>query len=96
MGWAEYDVGGPSLAVEQLDPEDPEGAALVGRFAGVSLEVADIHAAYADLLAKGVEFVSPPTLQPWGGTLAHFKDPDDNVLTLLGAQIDSATENTSH
>ncbi len=30
------------------------------------------------------EFTMPPTKQPWGGVLAHLKDPDGNVLTLLG------------
>ena len=31
-----------------------------------------------------VEFLAPPEKQPWCGSLAHFRDPDGNVLTLLG------------
>jgi lactoylglutathione lyase len=84
-GWAEFDVGGPSLAVERPAPDDAEGAALVGRFLGVSLSVADIATTYESLAAKGVEFLGPPEQQPWGGVLAHFKDPDGNIVTLLGS-----------
>ena len=85
MGWAEFDVGGPSLAVERADPEDSEHPDLVGRFLGVSLQVADIEALYTTLVARGVKFHGPPSQQPWGGVLAHLEDPDGNVLTLLGS-----------
>ena len=34
-----------------------------------------------ELTAKGVEFVTPPTKQPWG-MFAIFKDPDDNQFLL--------------
>ena len=33
---------------------------------------------------RGVEFLGAPERQPWGGVLAHLRDPDGNVLTLLG------------
>jgi len=84
MGWAEYDLGGPCLGVERVGPDDGDGAAMVGRFVGVSLRVDDMKAAYGSLREKGVAFEAPPEKQPWGGTLAHFRDPDANVLTLLG------------
>jgi lactoylglutathione lyase len=83
-GWAEYDVGGPCFGIERVAPEDREGGELVGRMVGVSLRVDDIDATYQSLKEKGVKFVSPPEKQPWGGSLAHFRDPDGNVLTLLG------------
>lgn len=84
IGWAEYDVGGPALGIERVAPDDPEGAALVGRFLGLSLQIEDVDAAYAHLCASDVVFEGPPEKQPWGGMLAHFRDPDGNVLTLLG------------
>ena len=84
FGWAEYDLGGPCLGVERVDEGDDEGAAMVGRFLGVSFQVDDIQARHRELVARGVEFTSPPRQQPWGGWLAHFRDPDGNVLTLLG------------
>ena len=84
MGWAEFDPGGPILAIQRTEPIDEEGAALVGRFLGISVSVADIDATYQSLKAKGVEFVEPPERQPWGGVLAHFKDPEQNIVTLVG------------
>ena len=84
MGWAEFDVGGASLAVERCDPNDEESQSLVGRFVGVSLQVSDIDSIYQELCLKDVEFLGAPQKQPWGGVLAHFKDPAGNTLTLLG------------
>jgi len=84
MGWAEFDLGGPCFGIERVSAEDEEGNAMVGRFVGASLRVADIHATHNSLASMGVQFDSPPQEQPWGGTLAHMKDPDGNVLTLLG------------
>jgi len=77
-----YDVG-CTLIVETHDPGDPEHSELVGRFSGLSFAAADIDAAYRDLIAKGVAFLAPPEKMPWGGTLAHFKDPSGNILTLV-------------
>lgn len=84
MGWAQFSLGSADLGVERCDPADAESAALVGRFIGTSIAVDDIQSVYADLIEKGVEFVGPPEKQAWGGVLAHFKDPDGNVQTLLG------------
>jgi len=77
-----YDVG-VTLIVEQEQLE-PGEESVVGRFIGCSLAVDDIDATHADLAAKGVAFLAPPEAMPWGGTLAHFRDPAGNVLTLLG------------
>ena len=84
IGWAEYDLGGPCFGVERVRPSDDEGAAMIGRFVGVSLRVDDIDGSYQTLKTKGVQFNSPPKKQGWGGSLAHFVDPDGNILTLLG------------
>ncbi len=78
-------IDGPQFIIEALgDDSDAEEKAYVGRFVGVSLQVEDISKTYADLLAKGVTFTAPPEQQFWGGSLAHFKDPAGNILTLLG------------
>ena len=84
MGWAQFDLGGTYLGLERCDPGDEESRQLVGRFAGTSIEVEDIEAVYKSLSEKGVKFQGVPETQPWGGILAHFEDPDGNVLTLLG------------
>jgi len=84
-GWAHLATGAGQLALERVEPSDREGMALVGRFVGVSLQVGNLHGAYKTLLERGVEFDGPPEEQPWGGVLAHLRDPDGNVLTLLGS-----------
>ena len=83
FGWAQLRAGGAFIGLERCSLDDPESEDLVGRFVGASLEVDDIHATYQALANNGVEFVSPPKAQDWGGILAHFKDPDGNVLPLL-------------
>ena len=78
-----YAVGPATLIVEREDPAGPEGD-LVGRFLGVSFAVPDIAGSHRALAAAGVRFLGPPEPQAWGGTLAHFRDPAGNVLTLVG------------
>ena len=90
LGWAQFRVGGAQIGLERCDPEDTESRSLVGRFVGVSLEVDNIQTLYKSLLKKGVRFTEPPTVQPWGGVLAHFEDPDGNILTLLGSSENNA------
>ena len=84
MGWAQMDTGECHLALESVDLSDSESRELVGRFVGVSLLVADIFATHTFLAARGVEFVGPPEKQTWDGVLAHLRDPDGNILTLVG------------
>ncbi len=84
LGWAQFQVGPAYLGLERCEPDDEEAQALVGRFVGTSIEVDNIQNVYNQLLEKGVVFTSAPTKQAWGGILAHFEDPDGNVLTLLG------------
>ena len=46
-----------------------------------ALDCDNVHKTYDELVAKGVEFVSPPEKQPWG-TFAVMKDPDGNTFVL--------------
>jgi predicted enzyme related to lactoylglutathione lyase len=41
----------------------------------------NIDQTHQELTARGVEFVAPPTKQPWG-SFAIFKDPDGNTFVL--------------
>ena len=41
--------------------------------------VANIDAAYEELKAQGVTFITPPTDQSWGLRTAHFADPEGNL-----------------
>ena len=60
MGWAELGTEGTHLALERAAPDDPESAEHVGRFLGVSLQVPSVAECYAELRARGVEFLAPP------------------------------------
>ncbi|MCG8443533.1 MAG: VOC family protein [Caulobacterales bacterium] len=80
---AGFGVETAELIVEEADPGGVDGG-YVGRFVGISLQVDDIDSVYKTLSDKGVPFDAPPEKQFWGGTLAHFKDPAGNTLTLLG------------
>ena len=69
--------------VLELADDDPESDELVGRFTGITFNVADCKAASLALIERGVAFTSLPETQGWGGVMAHFVDPDNNTLTLL-------------
>ena len=85
---AMFDTGQTKLIVEPVKENDTEALSYVGRFCGFSFEVPDMTAAYTALLGCQVRFDGPPEPQAWGGTLAHFFDPDGNVLTLVAMQRD--------
>ena len=78
-----YRPGSADLIIERADPGDAEEADLIGRFVGASFAVGDIKQACSTLESLGVAIDSPPERQPWGGMLAHIRDPDGNVLTLV-------------
>lgn len=49
----------------------------------LALAVENVDAAYAELTAKGVSFIVPPTDHPeWGLRTAHFRDPDGLLLEI--------------
>ncbi len=58
MGWAEFDVGGPSLALERVGEDDAEGRSLVGRILGISWQVKNIATTHESLQGKGVVFTA--------------------------------------
>jgi catechol 2,3-dioxygenase-like lactoylglutathione lyase family enzyme len=84
FGYCVFRAGSVDLVVESV-PADapPDDQALVGRFTGLSFRVDDAEAAYRDLLARGVTFTEPPSLQLWGGVLATLQDPSGNALQLV-------------
>ena len=81
--WAVYGLGGVDVIIEAAPPDDPDADGLVGRFLACSFQVDDMEETYRRLLERGVSFLQPPEVQPWGGTLAFFRDPDGNILTLV-------------
>lgn len=49
----------------------------------LSLGTRTIQADHERLQGLGVQFIRPPELEGWGGLVATFQDPDDNILQLM-------------
>lgn len=65
-----------------VDPTQKEPSKLwaPGRTPPLVLRVADCQKVYQELIARGVEFLQPPTEHPWG-IAATFQDPDGNLFS---------------
>ena len=53
----------------------------IGTFFNGAFACDNVEATYRQLSQRGVEFIEPPTVQPWG-SFAKFKDPDGNTFVL--------------
>ncbi|QGW83771.1 VOC family protein [Variovorax paradoxus] len=83
-GFRVFDAGPMSLVVERVDADAPaEDQALIGRFTGLSFDVADVQSKYSELASLGVAFSGLPEQQAWGGILATLRDPSGNELQLV-------------
>jgi len=84
QGFCVFDAGPMSLVVESVEEDAPaEDRMLVGRFTGLSFDVADIQSKYRELSSLGVAFSGLPEQQQWGGILATLRDPAGNELQLV-------------
>ena len=54
----------------------------------INFAVADIEKTYLDLTDDGAVAIRAPELEPWGGWIATFSDPDGNTIQLLQLPID--------
>jgi catechol 2,3-dioxygenase-like lactoylglutathione lyase family enzyme len=52
--------------------------------AEIHFDVPDVDAAYAALMARGVEFEESPANRPWGARMAAFRDPEGYALEIVG------------
>ena len=77
--WIELSIPGAETCVVLFTPPGHEDR--IGTFVNASLHCDDLDRTYEELTARGVEFSSPPTKQPWGH-FATFKDPDGNQFVL--------------
>ncbi|THJ66319.1 VOC family protein [Candidatus Frankia alpina] len=68
---------GPQLSLLTHDLSAPAVPA-------VSVEVDDIDAAHAAAFAAGAGFVHPLTDEPWGVRRFFVRDPDGNIVNVLG------------
>ena len=82
-GFVIFRPGGVQIILEEVDKRIACAEQLCPHFTGLSLRCRSIDAVYSSLVACGVEFVEQPTEMPWGGWLAHFKDEEGNVISLV-------------
>ena len=45
--------------------------------------ITDVDAEYERVKALGVEWVMPPTTQPWGNRSMMFRDPEGNLINVF-------------
>lgn len=82
--WLLLVSGGPPTAdkpgVRFAPPADPATVAHE-----MTIRVPDCHAAYATLLARGAEFLTPPVEYEWE-VRCFFRDPDGHLLEISEAR----------
>jgi catechol 2,3-dioxygenase-like lactoylglutathione lyase family enzyme len=77
--WIELGVGDSDTRFVLFTPPGDEDK-VGGRFNG-AFACDDVEATYRQLIAKGVEFETPPAQQPWG-TFAVMLDSEGNRFVL--------------
>jgi len=50
----------------------------------IHFDVADVDAAYKELVGRGLAFEDPPANRPWGVRMAAFRDPEGYALEIVG------------
>lgn len=84
------DSGLVYLFAESEPTEDKPSVHLAPQPGGVILvlTVEDCLAAYEELRARGVEFLTPPTMPPWGGRRCFAHDPDGYLVEIEDWAVD--------
>ena len=78
--WIEMRIGTSDTRLVLFSGDGPDAMQPGGAFNG-ALACDNVERTYQELSERGVEFVRPPTKQPWG-TFAVFKDVDGNQFVL--------------
>jgi predicted enzyme related to lactoylglutathione lyase len=77
--WIELRIAHSITRLVLFTPDGQEDR--IGTFFNGSIACDDVEATYRQLTQRGVEFVEPPTKQPWG-TFAKFRDSEGNTFVL--------------
>lgn len=78
--FAQFSTEGARLYLHRLK----SGPALRSHGLEIHFEVENVDTAYADLLKKSIQFESKPANMPWGTRMAAFRDPEGNVIEIVG------------
>jgi catechol 2,3-dioxygenase-like lactoylglutathione lyase family enzyme len=77
--WIEISIPGADTGLTLFTPDEHQNR--IGTFTGISFLTDDVQRTYEELSGRGVEFMGPPTKQPWGH-FAMFKDVDGNQFVV--------------
>ncbi|MEV6393831.1 VOC family protein [Streptomyces sp. NPDC051907] len=83
---------GCSIVIGENIPTPDGRTSEPGSYMGLQLVVADIKAAHAELVERGVDVSAPIEVAPGdGGTFLHFKDPDGNGWAVQEYRVRATT-----
>jgi catechol 2,3-dioxygenase-like lactoylglutathione lyase family enzyme len=84
--YVEFALNGSALSFYDANAfqEYAQDAALPGRNRSVMIEfrVDDVDAEYERLLQLQIDWVKPPSTQPWGNRSMYFRDPDGSLVNV--------------
>jgi catechol 2,3-dioxygenase-like lactoylglutathione lyase family enzyme len=75
-------AGGFPIGMEQSEVGSVEGGP------EITVQVDDVDAKYARLMAAGVRFDGPPTDQEWGARHAWLRDPDGRRVSIFTGDLE--------
>ena len=79
--WSEYPAGAVTIALHPRDDLQVSATAVT-----ITLAVADLEAACAQLRARGAEVEGPMRMEGLEGELANLRDPDGVTISLVNAE----------
>ena len=77
--YTEYHRNSPAAATHSADADAEDGRNVVI----LDFRVDDVDTEYERIKALGVEWVLPPTTQPWGNRNMIFRDPEGNLINVF-------------
>ena len=92
--YASFDIGIPSglalfkteLMSQAIDDSDPTKNEVIKDKSAIIIEVENVDEAFENLKDKGVVFLTEPKDMPdWGIRVAHFRDPENNLIELFSS-----------
>lgn len=84
--WVEVSPAGEETTIRLFPAKDggfQDFSDRVGVWTGFVFESDDIENTYNEMNSRGVNFIEPPTIQPWGMKQAQFTDQDGNIFVLV-------------
>jgi len=86
--YVEFPTGGATLSIYRLSAHlrlaPGSGEARSNRSLELEFLVENVDEEYSRLRAMPIEWVKPPTTQPWGNRSFYFRDPDGNLVNFYG------------